>query len=158
MTHSITTELLDSAIAALVPLETSDLAIPGPTRNAEGSPNPQAWSQVLTLFSWFGFDALPLHAEVVASALSENIEFPTELLSIQSVDLVFLGMSAAIEEYLSIGGAVAIVGSLRDAIEVMAKVLRDSGELFDDRTLLELRKRLDGLDELINKRIEGEKL
>ena len=157
MNHQITTELLNSAIVALFP-ETADdsPATPGPTRNAEGSLNPQAWSQVLCLFLWFGFNATPLHLELLASALQEDPRFP-KLLALRPSQAVFRSMSKTIEKGLPIGECVFAVNSLRSSVEAMAEVLRESGEAFDSRALPQLREAIDGLDEMINKRIEGEK-
>ena len=158
MNHQITTELLNSAIVALFSEVTGDSpATPGPTRNAEGHLNPQAWSQVLTLFLWFGFDPLPLHSHLLTEVLAQSPKFPPKLLSVQPIATVFGNLSKAIEERLTIGEAVFAIVSLRSSVEAMAEVLRESGEAFDSRALPQLREAIDGLDEMINKRIEGEK-
>ena len=158
MNHQITTELLNSAIVALFPEVTDDSpATPGPTRNAEGHLNPQAWSQVLTLFLWFGFDPLPLHSHLLAEVLAQSPKFPPKLLSVRSEQSAFRSMSAAIEGGLPIVEAFFAVNSLRSSVEAMAEVLRESGEAFDSRALPQLREAIDELDKMINKRIEGEK-
>ena len=158
MNHQITTELLNSAIVALFPLAAdSDMATIGPARNAEGSLNSQAWSQMLSLFSWFGFDVLPLQAELIASALEEDPGFQTKRLSARIAYFELNKMADAIDSDMSIGECSFAVNSLRSGVEAMAEVLRDSGEAFDSRALPQLREAIDGLDEQINKRIEGEK-
>lgn len=158
MNHQITTELLNSAIVALFPLAAdSDMATIGPARNAEGSLNSQAWRQVLSLFSWFGFDVLPLQAELTASALEEDPGFQAKLLTARIAYLELNKMADAIEDGLTIGEAVFAIDSLQSAVETMAEVLRGSGETFDSRTLPQLLEAIGGLDEMINKRIEGEK-
>ena len=158
MNHQITTELLNSAIVALFPEVTDDSpATSGPTRNAEGHLNPQAWGQVLTLFLWFGVDPIPLQLELLAEVLDRDIKFPVKLLAVQSIAAVFGNLSKAIDSDMSIGECVFAVNSLRSSVEAMAEVLRESGEAFDSRALPQLREAIDGLDEQINKRIEGEK-
>ena len=156
MNHPLSTDLLIRAIVALFPIATDESAASGPARNAEGHLNPQAWSQMLSLFSWFGFDVLPLQAGIIAQALKEDPGFPTKLLSVRIAYLEFNAMANAIDSGMSIGECSFAVNSLRSAVEAMAGVLRESGEAFDSRALPQLRESIDELDEMINKRIETE--
>lgn len=157
--NPISTDLLTQVIQALFPdaIDTQAITLAA-SRDTEGCLNPQAWSQVMSLFLWFGFDVAPLHLELIASALDENPEFQTSRLFVQPTPTAFSRMSRDIKAGLPISEATFAVASLRAAVETMAKVLQDSGEAFDSRALPQLREAIDSLDEQINKRIEGEKL
>lgn len=158
MNHPISTDLLTQVTEALFPDATDTQTITlAPSRDTEGGLNPQAWSQVMSLFLWFGFDVAPLHLELTASALDDDLNFSTGLLSVQPTPVVISSLSKAIDSDLSIAAAVSSVASLRNAVETMAEVLQDSGEAFDSRALPQLREAIDSLNEQINKRIEGER-
>ena len=158
--NPIPTDLFDRAATALFPIVTDENspAIPGPARNAEGWLNLLAWNQILSLLLWFGYDALSLHAELLASTLAENPDFPSGYLTVSSIELTFLEMSQAITDGVPIGPWVSAIDSLRTAIEAMAVVLSDYGEPVDPQVLSRMRGVLKDLDEQINTRIEGEKL